>query len=234
MVAKPNSGYQLQLGSLEYAYTQATLNGAKTETREILNKNNYDHGSGWFGAGDGMVYYFEMPANDIELNAVFESKSSAEQAPVATLGTSVYLNKETNAISGVRFLNRLYYTRMEDNDIYVMYGGSEVKVKQFGTLLKRETSTLELTLESYEQHKNGSGNNRIWKTSAYNGGNIGAVDYTTTYIDFASVMTSSVANRYTFLDRGYTVCAYLILEGVDEPIYTELFTDSALDSQARR
>lgn len=234
VIATPSSGYQLQLGSLEYTYNQPTLAGDKAVTREVLNKNNFSHDENWFGAGDGTEFYFEMPAGDTTLNAAFEDKSSAEQTPVATLGTSVYLNKETNAISGVRFLNRLYYTKMDDNDIYVMYNNQERKVTQFGTLLKRGTSDLALTLESYEENQNGSGSSRIWKTISYSGGDVYAVDYTTAYIDFTGVMTSSVANRYAFLNRNYAVCAYLVLDGVNEPIYTEIFTDSVLGSQARR
>lgn len=225
----PSSGNQLSLGSLEYTYTTPAGNGNKTFTREILNKNSTE-----FGAGDGKTFRFVMPAGNTTLSAAFESAAAADQDPVATLGTSVFLHEETNAISGIRFLNRLYYTRMEGDDVYVMYNGTEHKVAQFGSLLKRGTNVDgELTLEAYEEHKNDASATRVWKANCYAGRNIAAVDYTNGYIDFTIIMTSSVANRYAFLSREYTTCAYVVLDD-GTTIYTDAFTDSVLGAENRR
>ena len=225
----PTSGNQLTLGSLEYTYTTSAVNGNKTFTREILNKDSTE-----FGAGDGNTFRFVMPAGNATLSAAFEAKVAVEQDPVATLGTSVFLNEETNAISGIRFLNRLYYTRMDGNDVYIMYNGAEHKVAQFGSLLKRATNVDgELTLAAYDEHKNDASATRIWKASCYAGRNIAAVDYTNGYIDFTIIMTSSVANRYAFLSREYTTCGYVVLDN-GTTIYTDAFTDSVLSAENRR
>lgn len=45
-------------------------------------------------------------------------------------------------------------------------------------------------------------------------------------------MTSSVANRYAFLNRGYTICAYMVLED-GTVVYGDAFTDSVLNAYTR-
>ncbi|MBR2406314.1 MAG: Ig-like domain-containing protein [Clostridia bacterium] len=222
----PNSGYQLKLGSLEYAYALPTFNGTNAHTREVLNKNNTN-----FGVDTANTFRFVMPAEDTTLSALFEQVADAAQTPLATLGTSVYIKNETD-ISGVRFLNRLYYSRLDGDDLYVMYNGAEHKVTQFGSLLKRSTNEGELTLAAYDEHKNDSGATRIWKHTAYAGQNINVHDYTNSYMDFTITMTSSVANRYAFLNRGYTICAYMVLED-GTVVYGDAFTDSVLNAYTR-
>ncbi len=227
VTVKPNEGYYLELGSLQYSYTHATRSGPKTETRKVLNKD-----SGDFGAGEGNSFSFVMPSSATTLSAVFADTG----LPVATLGTSVYEN-ENGQFTGVRFLNRLYYTAdtsFESNNIYVMYNGVKREVVEFGTLLKRSSSETDLTLANYEIYKNAGSSSRIWKTTAYDEGDtITLVDYTKGYMDFTIVMTSSVANRYSFLSREYETCAYLILDNGEE-VYCETFVDSVLGAQTRR
>ena len=188
---------------------------------------------GDFGEGEGNSFSFVMPSSATTLSAVFEDTG----LPVATLGTSVYEN-ENGQFTGVRFLNRLYYTAntsFENNKIFVMYNGKEREVVEFGTLLKRSVNETELTLDKYKQYQNASGDSRIWKTTAYNdqGNTITLVDYTKGYMDFTIVMTSSVANRYSFLSREYKTCAYLILDNGEE-VYCDAFADSVLGAQMRR
>ncbi len=228
VTASPSNGYRLKPGSLQYTYAHATRGEPKTEARKVLNKDSSD-----FGDGFGNRFSFVMPSSATTLSAVFENTG----LPVATLGTSVYEN-ENGQISGVRFLNRLYYTAdtsFENNKIFVMHNGAKREVVEFGTLLKRSVNESELKLENYEQYKNASGDSRIWKTTAYNnqGDTITLVDYTEGYMDFTIVMTSSVANRYSFLSREYTTCAYLKFSDGEE-VYCDAFTDSVLSAQARR
>ena len=142
------------------------------------------------------------------------------------------LVEESGDISGVRFLNRLYYSRLDGDDLYVMYNGAEHKVAQFGSLLKRSTNEGELTLEAYDEHNNDTGATRIWKHTAYAGQNINVLDYTNQYMDFSITMTSSVANRYAFLNRGYTICAYMVLDD-GTVVYSDSFTDSVLNAYTR-
>lgn len=225
----PSTGYQMQLGSLEYSYMQPTKSfGVKTTTREILNKN-----TNTFGAGAGKTFAFVMPNGNTTVSAVFEEVAGTAQVPVATLGTSVY--KDANGdYSGVRFLGRLYVQDFDVNasEFYVSYNGTKQKVAAFGVLLKRAENETALTLESYDANKNATGSAKMWKTSCYRGGNAYLVDYTAGYMDFTITMTSSVANRETFLGREYTACAYLKLED-GTTVYTAEFSDSALSALGR-
>ena len=225
----PSSGYQLKLGSLEYAYRVPSYNGGYDVTREVLNKN-----TSVFGYGDGLTFRMVMPNYDVTLSALFENVSTCT-LPVATLGTSVFKN-EANEVSGIRFLNRLYATDWDPNGdgVYVTYNGKKLKVTQFGALLKRATNTeIALTLENYEAHKNDGSATKIWRSVGCVGENVHLVDYTNGYLDFTIVMTSSVANRHAFLDREYTTCAYVVLED-GTTLYTEAFTDSVLGALERR
>ncbi len=224
----PSSGYQLALGSLEYSYTSATYAGGVEVKREVLNKSTSS-----FGSGNGKTFRMVMPAEDITLNAVFES-ISASTMPAATLGTSVFMNDDEE-VSGVRFLNRLYVTDWDPNGdaVYVTYNGQKKKVTQFGALLKRAGNTeIDLTLENYEAHKNDSSATKIWKSTGCVGADVHLVDYTTAYVDFTIIMTSSTVNRYSFLDREYTTCAYVVLED-GTTLYTDAFTDSVLGALQR-
>jgi hypothetical protein len=221
------------MGSLEYTYTTPTAqpgtvfaDGKHAYTCEVLNKNG-----GAFGEGDGNTFSFVMPDGNTTLTALFESKTATDQTAVATLGTSVYF-KQSDSINGVRFLNRLYYSRLDGDDLYVMYNGAEHKVTQFGSLLKRSTNEGALTLEAYNEHNNDAGSTRIWKHTAYAGQNINVFDYTGQYMDFTITMTSSVANRYSFLNRGYTICAYMVLDD-GTVVYSDVFTDSVLNAYTR-
>ncbi len=225
----PSSGYQLKLGSLEYAYAQPARDGSYAVTREVLNKNNST-----FGYGTGLSFRMVMPAEDVTLSAAFE-KISTNTMPAATLGTSVFKNDE-NDVTGIRFLNRLYVTDWDPNGdgVYVTYNGQKQKVAQFGALLKRSTNTdVELTLENYEAHKSDSSATKIWKSTGCVGENVHLVDYTEGYVDFTIIMTSSIANRYSFLNREYTTCAYVVLED-GTTLYTEAFTDSVLGALERQ
>lgn len=225
----PSSGYQLKLGSLEYAYTQPARDGGYAVIREVLNKNNST-----FGYGTGMSFRMVMPAEDVTLSAEFEKVATCTM-PAATLGTSVFKN-DANDVTGIRFLNRLYVTDWDPNGdgVYVTYNGQKKKVAQFGALLKRSSNTdIDLTLENYEVHKNDSSATKIWKSTGCVGENVHLVDYTNNYVDFTIIMTSSVANRHTFLDREYTTCAYVVLED-GTTLYTEAFTDSVLGALERQ
>ena len=224
VTVEPNSGYQLKLGSLTYSYTLPSVSGGNTHEKKILNESTET-----FGGTAGATFRFVMPEEDTTLNAVFE-QIAASTTPVATLGTSLYVEDEK--VSGVRFLNRMYYSRMEGSDIYVMYNGAEHKVKQFGTLLKRATNDIELTLDAYNEHKNDASATRIWKSEALRYGNMYLVDYTDRYVDFTITMTSSVANKYSFITRDYEVCGYMVLED-GTTVYTDSFADDVLTAQTR-
>ncbi len=223
----PNSGYELALDGLTYSYTLPDYSGSRTFERKVLNKYNATADDSGFGKDNASTFRFVMPAEDTTLNAEFV----ASQDPVATLGTSVHVDGAGKA-DGVRFLNRMYYSRMDDSGVYVMYNGAEHKVAQFGSLLKRSTNEGELTLEAYNEHKNDSSATRIWKSSALRSGDVYLIDYTNEYVDFTITMTSSVANHYNFLNRGYTVCGYVVLED-GTTIYTDAITDSVLNALTR-
>lgn len=228
VTVNPASGYQLRLGSLEYSYAVATQDGTYSVNREVLNKKETS-----FGSGNGYSFRMVMPAGNVSLSAAFE-KTADCSLPVATLGTSVFMNEQSE-VSGVRFLNRMYVTDWQaDGDaVYITYNGQKVKVAQFGTLLKRSSNTeIDLTLENYEAHKSDNSETRIWRSVGCVGSEVHLVDYTSAYIDFTIVMTSSVANRYGFLDREYTTCAYVVLED-GTTLYTDAFTDSVLGALER-
>ena len=90
-----------------------------------------------------------------------------------------------------------------------------------------------MTLENYEAHKNDGSATKIWRSVGCVGENVHLVDYTSAYLDFTIIMTSSVANRHAFLDREYTTCAYVVLED-GTTLYTEAFTDSVLGALERQ
>ena len=58
------------------------------------------------------------------------------------------------------------------------------------------------------------------------------VDYTDTYVDFTIIMTSSVANKYSFITRDYVVCGYVVLDD-GTTLYTDSFSDNVLSAQTR-
>ncbi len=229
----PTEGYRLDFKSFKATYTVPNRKGSTDGSRTVMNAVRVNT-EGNFSGATGKEFTFTMPAANTTLNATFEAIATAMQ-PAATLGTAVYKDTESGTLSGIRFLNRLHYTRLtDDGKVYVMYNGVETEVTDFGALLKRTSNTGELTLEAYQQHKSDSSATRIWKTSAMRNGDVYLVDYTDTYMDFSITMTSSVANRASFLDRDYTVCAYVTLK-IDEETSVTLYTtadDGAISDSA--
>ena len=127
----------------------------------------------------------------------------------------------------------------------VTYGGKAYTVVEFGSLLKRSSNELELTVENYDA-QDGPAAQRMWKSAAYEAGNpMKLLDYTSTtsanctnYIDFASVMTMGKGmDPEAFAAREYTARGYMILrpaEGEDVVVYsTNTQTDSVNSAAAR-
>lgn len=220
----PKAGYQLVPGSLCYRATDGTQ-------RRILNK-----ASGEFGEGSGLQFAFTMPADTtVAVTAEFVSTADTSLA-VATVGTSVYYAADNAAPQGVRFLNRMAVEGLNVNgaEITVRYGGVLHTVAEFGSLLKRNANTAELTLETAEAYANSSGALRMWKAGAYTkGDDMKLVDYTAAYVDFTVVMRKGAdVAQSEFENRVYTVRGYVILDD-GTVLYTEAMTDSVAAAQSR-
>ena len=147
---------------------------------------------------------------------------------MGTIGTSLYYDSGADNPTGVRFLNRLYLEDLNVNGdtLTVRYQGETRTIVEFGTLLKRSENAAELTLETANANLTASGAARMWKTVAYDGGNMRLVDYTQSYLDFTVVMKKGTSlSQETFEQRSYTVCGYVVLDD-GTVLYTDAMTDS--------
>ncbi len=208
----PKAGYVMVPGSLKYTMKDGTV-------VRVLNKDL--SGADLFGEGDGNTFRFVMPDEKVTLTAEFIS--TAEQNFAAnTIGTSCRYTLDENdekVYDGIRFLTRLNLANKfddESNTLTVTYGGEEYTVLELGSLLKREQSAVALTYENAVANQAVSGTDKMWVSKAYtaDSGLFKLVDYTESYIDFASVMMT------TYYDRFYTARGYVRLQAADGAIVT--------------
>lgn len=217
----PLTGYLLQAGSLTYT----TQDG---NTYPILNSSSMN---GLY-AGTGQTFTFTAPVGATTIQAVFVS-AGENNYQFATVGTSV--RRENGSITGVRFLNRLYIDGLDlsGDNLYVVHNKQRKMVSKIGVLMAAgEVDTL--TLADYEAYRNGTGDQRVWHAVTYGGpsASLYVAAYTDTYLDCQISMTFAQAMTTTFLNRMYTVCAYMELED-GTVIYTDASSDSVVDALTR-
>lgn len=182
----PDDGYVMVPGSLKYTTTAGNV--------KVLNKAE----SG-FGVGDGDKFTFTMPEDPVLVTADFAEAGYS----MSTIGTSVHYTD--GVADGIRFLTRLNVAGEFDATADALtLGGQEVA--EIGTLLKRgEVETL--TLEDMETAP-ATGDGKMWKAVNYSAeaGIYKVDDYTGSYLDFATVMMTTVTDR-TFTAVGYITFA---------------------------
>ena len=146
-----------------------------------------------------------------------------------TAGTSLrYVGEEYD---GIRFLTRVtmpsgVFNADEIGGFTLKLNGVDYEVVEIGSYLKRyeevEGTEVELTKE-----------NAKWTAVAYKKGesDMLLLDYTSTYIDFASVM------RTTYADRTYTARGYIVLkdaEGNETTVYAGAQQSDSINSALAR
>lgn len=221
----PDAGYLLVPGSLRYS----TPDGF---TKRILNKN------GEFGTGDGNVFTFTMPRENVRVFADFVKTDSTDFA-WGTVGTSVHINEE-ETIDGIRFLTRVNMIAFDETatGYSLKYEGETYTVKELGLMLKRAGNANELTVENKDAYGMAHlpSTDRIWSVAVYNNATntFRLTDYTDTYLDYTIAMITNNPNE-TFNKRVYTARGYLILEkgGVETVLYADERTDSVNTTLAR-
>lgn len=214
VTATPKEGYVMVPGSLCYV----KKDGTKTP---ILNKTLTND---VFGEGTGNTFQFVMPNEAVTITAQFES-TDAQDFQMQTIGTSVHqsgVDAEGNpTYDGVRFLTRLNlsvnFNEITDS-LMVKYNGKEYEVEELGSLLKREENQTTLTYENAVANVRTTGVDKMWISKAFTkeDGVFRLVDYTESYIDFASVMMTQ------YLERFYTARGYARLKDADGNVETIL------------
>ncbi len=208
----PDEGYLLVPGSLKYVKKDGTA-------VRILNES-------WtaepvFGRDSvGNTFEFEMPEEKVTITAEFVSTENQSFA-MDTVGTSfhyVYSNGE-RVYDGIRFLTRMNLAVAFDDTsdtMTVRYNGKDYEVVELGSLLKRDGNDTELTYANAIANTGTSGMGKMWVSKAYSNTNgvFKLVDYTDSYIDFASVMMT------THYDRFYTARGYIRLKDADGEVIT--------------
>ncbi|MBP3435683.1 MAG: Ig-like domain-containing protein [Clostridia bacterium] len=214
----PEDGYIMVPGSLKYTKKDGTVVRVLNETWETRPE---------FGRESaGNTFQFVMPEEKVTLTAEF-IPTTEQNFAANTIGTSFHYVVDENdepVYDGIRFLTRLNLANKFDaktNTLTVTYGGVEYTVLELGSLLKREQSTVELTYENAVANAATSGVNKMWVSKSYtaDSGVFKLVDYTDSYIDFASVM---MTKHY---DRFYTARGYIRLQAADESIITLEFDE---------
>ncbi|MBR2406745.1 MAG: DUF11 domain-containing protein [Clostridia bacterium] len=209
----PDEGYLMVPGSLKYTMKDGTVVRVLNETWETSPE--------WGRESAGNTFQFVMPNEKVTLTADFVSTTEQNFA-ANTIGTScryTLAENDEKVYDGIRFLTRLNLANTFDansNTLTVTYGGTEYTVLELGSLLKREQSALKLTYENAVANQGTAGTDRMWISKAYtkDSGVFHLVDYTDSYIDFASVM---LTKKY---DRFYTARGYVRLQAADESIIT--------------
>ncbi len=206
----PKSGYMMVPGSLKYT----TAAGDVT----ILNKAE----SG-FGEGAGDQFSFEMP--DAVVTSITADYVEAAEGDylMDSIGTSVHYNKNGEA-DGIRFLTRLNVAGEFDAEADTLtLGGKEVK--EIGTLLKRGEVTT-LTLEDMTTAP-ATGEGKMWKAVNYDASKYMVDDYTGSYLDFATVMMTTVA------DRKFTAVGYITFTDGETVYSNSVKVGSIASAEAR-
>ncbi len=209
----PDTGYVMIPGSLKYV----TEDG---EEASILNE--VIKGTPVFGRESaGNTFQFVMPETTVTITAEFVSAAEQDFA-VDTLGLSFHytLNeKGEKGYDGIRFLTRLQLANTFDhtaNTLTVKYNDTDYTLLELGSLLKRKENETELTYDNAVANSENSGKHKMWISKAYTAedGVFRLVDYTDSYLDFASVMMTG------YKDRFYTARGYVRLQDANGNIIT--------------
>ncbi len=179
----PAEGFMLLPGTLTYT------GGTSGTTVKILNET-WETAPTWGRESAGNTFEFKMPDEAVTVTAQFVS-TATQNFQMDSIGTAIRENgveEDGNTYYGIRFLTRINLADGFDataDGLTLKVDGTAHEVLKIGSTLTRDSYTWDAVV--YEK-----------------GGNMKLVDYTASYVDFASVM-KTVSTERTYTAQGYIV-----------------------------